>query len=87
MYQFREQVVAGGLMISTTSTGKPAAMPLGFSRARNYLPVLQPIKFQFLINLRTAKALGVKISDNLLSLADGMYEYFRGPSHQPGFHP
>jgi ABC-type uncharacterized transport system substrate-binding protein len=28
------------------------------------------IKFELVINLRSAKALGVKISDNLLSLAD-----------------
>jgi hypothetical protein len=74
MYQVREQVVAGGLMISTTSTEKPAAMPLGFSRARNYLPVLQPIKFQFLINLRTAKALGLEIPPTLIAIADEVIE-------------
>ncbi len=34
------------------------------------LPVQQVTKFEFVINLRTAKALGVSISDNLLSLAD-----------------
>jgi ABC-type uncharacterized transport system substrate-binding protein len=31
---------------------------------------LQTTKFEFVINLKTAKALGVKISDNLISLAD-----------------
>jgi putative ABC transport system substrate-binding protein len=35
---------------------------------------MQATKFQFIINVKTAKALGVKISDNLLSLADEVIE-------------
>jgi putative ABC transport system substrate-binding protein len=34
------------------------------------LPVMQSTKFEFVINLKTAKALGVKVSDDLISLAD-----------------
>ena len=38
------------------------------------LPVMQSTKYEFVINMKTAKALDVKISDNLLSLADEVIE-------------
>jgi putative ABC transport system substrate-binding protein len=80
MYELRNYVEAGGLISYGPSAidlyrggGMLTAQILKGKRPVD-LPVLQPTKYELAINIKTAKALGLKVSPDLLSIADEVIE-------------
>ena len=80
MYELRDFVEVGGLIsygarsVDLYRQGGTLTGQVLMGKKPADLPVLQPTKFELVINMKTAKALGLTISSDLLSIADELID-------------